>query len=253
MFGMVALFAGVLGISAFMVTDLSSDDTEDEGETDTVDEDGEASGFIDIDLVSEEALAEDQGTEDQVTDAEPDATDTAPETATDDTSDSDTGDDPNDDPLVFTAAELATSPAALDDFSVVDDFTEITAGDGDTVNFTMPEDSGTLYVLPADYSESASSDDGDEAYTYSGYNVYYIPEGQSFPEDYEWSEEGAALYNSETYAQDDEDFEDIHLVARIDSGYTATETSYEEGTETVFDNRLGTPEVTANCNVVWGL
>ncbi len=242
MFGMVALFAGVLGISAFMVTDMTSDNPADEGETDPPQDNGDV---IDIDVAtgSAENAAQSEGDRETV-----DAAVAEPAAPDDNSPDDEAGGDP----LIFTAAGIAASPAPLEDFALVDDFTEVTAGDGDTVGFTMPEDSGTLYVLPADYVESTRTEDGDETYVYSGYNVYYVPADQSFPQDYQWSEDGATLYNGETYAQDAQDFRDVRLVARIDSGNIATDTAYEDGTETVFDNRLGAPRITANCAVIWG-
>ncbi|MDO6588400.1 hypothetical protein Q4543_23195 [Salipiger sp. 1_MG-2023] len=257
MFGMMALLAGVVGVSAFVLTDPSPEEDDETGthEDDAAIDPDEAVGIIEIpEYVPEDTSAQaevDSGAEVQ---SGEDSTPTEAAPTTDRSDNDTTGDETvagDDDPLTFTASEIAASPAPLDDFSQEEDLTEITAGSADTVSFTLPQDSGTLYVLPADYSETASSETGEASYVYSGFNVYYVPEGQSFPAEYDWSEEGATLYNGETYQQDDTDFGDIRMVARIDSGYTVTETDFEAGTAQVQDHALGTPEIEANCRIIW--
>lgn len=249
MFGMMALLAGVVGVSAFVLTDPPPDEDDEALEDEKATGTDETIGTIEIpEYDAEDANAQAKAGSAEVstqTDAGP-----AAEPSDEDTPGDETGNG-EDDPLTFTASEIAASPAPLDDFSQEEDLTEITAGSADTVRFALPQDSGTLYVLPADYSESASSESGEASYVYSGFNVYYVPEGQSFPTEYAWSEEGATLYNAETYQQDDSDFGDIRMVARIDSGYTVTQTDFEEGSAQVRDHALGTPAIEANCRIIW--
>lgn len=91
------------------------------------------------------------------------------------------------------------------------------------VDFILVENSsedGSLRVVQADYYERLPSEDESILHNiHSGANVYFIPDGQDFPDQYQWSESGASLYNTATFSNQTEDFEGIKLILRIDTGY----------------------------------
>lgn len=84
---------------------------------------------------------------------------------------------------------------------------------------------------------------------FTGLNVYFVPEGESFPENYSWSEEGGALYNTETFINNPEDFGGTKLIARIDTGSLFFE--YDADNSIVTDNTVDAPKISSNLELVF--
>lgn len=90
----------------------------------------------------------------------------------------------------------------------------------DLIRVENPSENGSLRVVQADYYERLPSEDESVLHNiHSGANVYFIPDGQDFPDEYQWSESSASLYNTATFSNQTEDFEGIRLILRVDTGY----------------------------------
>jgi hypothetical protein len=113
--------------------------------------------------------------------------------------------------------ELATDP--LSDWASNPIAQKIDLSETDILYFDLPPEEGSLRILRADYVERLGAEaEGDLHSFHTGANIYFIPPGEEFPEDYVWSESGASLYNSETFNNTPSDFGNIRLFVRIDTG-----------------------------------
>lgn len=143
-------------------------------------------------------------------------------------------------------------PSPLSDWAGDGEVHVLTAGENETVFFEFPEDvQGSIMVSEADYLEMQDDSSSPAIHEHTGLNVYFIPEGVEFPQDYSWSEEGATFYNTETGVDDEQDFEGIRLLARIDSGSWGAGTDEHGDIVLTFDNRIGDPDIVSNVNVVF--
>lgn len=113
--------------------------------------------------------------------------------------------------------EIATDPLA--DWSSNPIAQKIDLSETDILYFDLPPEEGSLRILRADYVERLGGEvDRDLHSIHTGANIYLIPPGEEFPEDYVWSESGAGLYNGETFNNTASDFGNIRLFVRIDTG-----------------------------------
>jgi len=104
--------------------------------------------------------------------------------------------------------------------------------DVDSVFVENSAQSGSLKVIQADYFERLPSGEGDILHNiHSGANVYFIPEGEEFPEEYQWSESGASLYNTSTFDSQAADFGGVKHILRIDTGYMHADNESEQAIE----------------------
>ena len=146
--------------------------------------------------------------------------------------------------------EIEHYPSPLCDWVFEGEIDIIKAGESDTVSVSAPEGAkGSLGVLHANYSEHDESDQGSTFRVYSGLNVYFIPEGESFPDDYKWSEEGGALYKMAGSHEDEADFGGIKLISRIDTGSFGGRFSDADDFESIFDERLGLPNIESTLQI----
>ncbi|MBE1292948.1 MAG: hypothetical protein GJ677_10710 [Rhodobacteraceae bacterium] len=147
----------------------------------------------------------------------------------------------------LTTSDVASLPGPLSDWVAEAEVENITAGEDDLVYFGFSEDTqGELLIMPADYVEAGSDQETDEETTHTGLNVYFVPEGEDWPEDYEWLEDAATLQNTSGGGEVDEDFGTIRLVARISTGSFGTVIDAEGNVQSTFDATLGNPEIESN-------
>lgn len=100
----------------------------------------------------------------------------------------------------------------------------------DYINIDLSPVDGSIGVLRADYFERSENDDGSELESlHTGVNFYFIPNGEIFPDDYEWSGDSANLYNGQSYINDGTDFGEIRLILRVDTGFLYSASSYAAG------------------------
>ncbi|MFY0619119.1 hypothetical protein [Shimia sp.] len=161
--------------------------------------------------------------------------------------------DENDETIEVSLAEgeLTSLPGPLEDWVISEEVPEVSAGEGDLIIFDISGgENDSLAVMPANYTESPGGGGSDAENTHTGFNVYFVPEGEEFPEDYEWSEDGATLYNTSDSPEDEDDFGGIRFIARIDTGSFGTDIDQSDNVETVFDTRTGTPAIESNLDIV---
>lgn len=150
----------------------------------------------------------------------------------------------------YAIEDLEKFPTALTDWTTCDSVPVFNLGETEALLLRFPEgDQGSIVVLDADYFENHSGADGPNAVEYTGSNVYYVPYGESFPDQYEWSVDGATLYDTSDYSNDRADFGGIKLIARVDSGSTAAGVDASGQNTITFDNRIGDPEFLSNLKV----
>ena len=146
--------------------------------------------------------------------------------------------------IQLSSQDMNDLPNALADWSAQDEILAVELGKGETLTISTPQDvRGSLLVLDANYVEVGTVSAGHSVTEYVGLNIYFIPEGETFPEDYDWSPEGAMLVNTDTYESNAEDFGEIKLLGRINSGSWTVE--YQENGIPVItnDERMGEPEI----------
>ncbi len=150
----------------------------------------------------------------------------------------------------LTTSDVAGLPGPLSDWVVEAEVENITAGEDDLVYFGFSEDTqGELLIMPADYVEAGSDQETDEETTHTGLNVYFVPEGEEWPDGYEWLEDAATLQNTSGGGEVDEDFGTIRLVARISTGSFGTAIDAEGNVQSTFDASLGNPEIESNLDM----
>lgn len=138
-------------------------------------------------------------------------------------------------------------PTPLSDWSLDSSVATISGGMESEIDLAFPDDtSGSLHVLSAPYQELQSSEPFSGVHVHTGQNVYFVPQGEQFPEDYSWSEEGGFLYRNDGEPDDESDFGGIKLVARIDNGTIGYQTEDSGDVKVTFDDRVGPPRLTSN-------
>ena len=158
--------------------------------------------------------------------------------------------DVSNDRINLSEENITHYPNALSDWTSTDKVNILKLGQKDTLTIKAHEnDRGSLVVIDADYSESSADEGERTAIEYTGSNVYYIPEGSHFPKNYQWSTEGGTLYNVKTFENHVDDFRNIKLKARIDSGGWAPHLDGEGDGETLFDTRIGDPSIISNLKI----
>lgn len=164
-----------------------------------------------------------------------------------------TSNEPEETQLVFSEEALDQSGRAMDHWAENDSVQLIHARETDEFFFQMPTSKqGSLIVMNANCLENHSSHLVEEYWSYSGLNVYFVPEGEEFPPEYEWSENGATLHNTLNQTPSEEDFGHIRLIARIDTGLWAFGSAIEEeNSHITFDRRVSEPEVRSNVPIVY--
>ena len=109
---------------------------------------------------------------------------------------------------------------------------KVDLADVDSIYVRNPDQLGSLVVLQADYYERIPSNNGDMLHSiHSGANVYFIPDGEEFPEEYQWLESSASLSNTSTFSDQSDDFQGIKLILRIDTGYLHSDNDSEHAGE----------------------
>jgi hypothetical protein len=112
--------------------------------------------------------------------------------------------------------ESASEP--LDDWTQSKDI--LILGGDQTLFLEFSENlNGSLFTMDANYAETIQPSENGSIQTHIGKNVYFVPEDEIFPPDYEWSIEGNSLYNSETHVDDSNAFGGIKLVVRLEGGW----------------------------------
>lgn len=130
--------------------------------------------------------------------------------------------------LDLTSANTADSSEPLADFNSNPDTPILNINEFDYISVGLNLDDGSIGILRADYLERSDDDDGSELESlHTGVNFYFIPNGETFPEDYVWSSDSAALYNGQSYVNDSTDFGEIRLVLRVDTGFLYGASSYD--------------------------
>ena len=113
------------------------------------------------------------------------------------------------------------------------------------VEYSEATDGSTL-VVQANYFEEQGASSGQGVNIYTGFNLYFIPDGESFPEGYQWSESGGTFFNTLGLQEQEDDFGGIRFVARVDTGAFGVDLN-EDGHNTItFDARTGTPVFQSN-------
>ena len=119
----------------------------------------------------------------------------------------------------FTHQDLEALPTPLADWTLNGDIEIIDAENCHSISFEFPDEvGGTLLVMDANYFEGSRDGTSEFGTEYVGQNVYFVPDGTNFPNDYLWSEEGGTLFNSSTFVQDVDDFNGIKFLGRIETG-----------------------------------
>ena len=236
LFGFLVLLGGAALAGSFLIDGGASDESEHTGDDTDVVGDEEVTG--DVPPTPSESVPD---ILDVVFPTDPEVD---PET-----------DEPFDDEgsivVSVSSADLDTFPGPLSDWVVEPEVARITAGSEDTVTFAFEEGkAGSLIVMPANYIESQEDRSGDAQDTHTGLNVYFVPEGVGWPEDYEWSEDGASLYNTSADPEREDDFGGITLVARIGTGSFGTDIDASGEMFETYDARLGTPQIDSPLEVI---
>lgn len=152
--------------------------------------------------------------------------------------------------LPFSEAQLDALPSALSDWTTNENISQFVLGDDDTLSLVASEEiEGSIVLADANYFETGSGLEGTIETEHFGTNIYYVPAGKEFPSDYEWSDEGAVLVDTSDFRNDEEDFDGIKLLGRVDSG-SQTVLAGENGQAVIAsDNRLGDPEIISNLQI----
>lgn len=152
--------------------------------------------------------------------------------------------------LYLSTEDLSNLPSALADWELEDNVLQIELGDQNTITLVMPDGvSGSLIVMDADYIETTSDGDGESITENCGSNIYFVPEGETFPENYEWSAEGATLVDVDDYENNAADFGGIRLFARIDCGSWTIQHQDGLNQEITHDSRMGDPTIYSNVSI----
>lgn len=98
----------------------------------------------------------------------------------------------------------------------------VDADQDDIIHLNLTADiAGHFIVMQADYIESSGNVPADTERVYLGANVYFVPEGATFPENYVWSEDGASLYEMSATEGSHDTFAGMSFISRIDAGSIA--------------------------------
>lgn len=134
--------------------------------------------------------------------------------------------------LDLTSAVSEDSSEPLADFNSNPNTPILNIDEIDYINIDLSPEDGSIGVLRADYFERSENADGSELESlHTGVNLYFIPNGETFPDDYEWSEDSANLYNEQSYINDNTDFGEIRLILRVDTGFLYSASSYAAGVD----------------------
>lgn len=132
--------------------------------------------------------------------------------------------------LNLTSSSISDSIAPLDDFNSNPNTPVLDVGGFDYIDVDLPQNRGSVGILRADYLERSENEGGDELESlHTGVNFYFIPSGESFPEDYVWSMDGSSLYDEQSYLNDGKDFGGIRLILRVDTGFLHDVPSHASG------------------------
>lgn len=126
--------------------------------------------------------------------------------------------DDNTTSLIYTRAADGGIPP-LSDLFLESGIEIANLADVDEIIIEKSSQPGSLKIIQADYYERLGSTGEEIVHNiHSGANVYFIPDGEQFPEQYRWSESGASLYNTDKSSNEADDFGGIELILRIDTG-----------------------------------
>lgn len=154
---------------------------------------------------------------------------------------------------VVSIEDVEALPTPLSDWSLGSSVATINGGTDSEIDLAFPDDaSGSLHVLSAPYQELQSNEPFSSVRVHTGQNIYFVPQGEQFPEDYSWSEEGGFLYRNDGEPDDENDFGRIKLVARIDNGTIGYQTEDTGDVRVTFDDRVGSPILTSNLSIQMG-
>lgn len=141
---------------------------------------------------------------------------------------------------------ISRLPPAASDWFVEEEVETIAATKNEAVSIQSTASTpGSLLVLSADYVEQGA-DENDVVTRHTGSNVYFVPDGETFFDRYEWSVEGAVLYDTESSSDEDADAPGIKLVARVETGSWTFQAQAGADPATLHDTRIGQPQIVSN-------
>ncbi|UWQ19851.1 hypothetical protein [Jannaschia sp. M317] len=141
---------------------------------------------------------------------------------------------------------ISRLPPATSDWFLQDEVSIIDAAMEEDICIDMEEPAlGSLFVLSANYIEQGDGE-GDAISHHTGSNVYFVPRGDVFPERYEWSTEGAVLYDTQGGTGENDEISGIKLVARVETGSWTFQSLPGEDPATLRDTRLEMPQIVSN-------
>lgn len=150
----------------------------------------------------------------------------------------------------FGSTDLEGFPSAMSDWVFDEGVRVISANDEDVVSIEATDElKGSIVALEANYTEYEGSEDAGAFQEHTGQNLYFVPEGKEFPEDYSWSETGATLYNTVSGIDNDSDFDGIKLICRIDTGVFGGQISSEGKIEINFDSRVNIAGIQSSLDI----
>ena len=134
--------------------------------------------------------------------------------------------------LIIDTDMLESAALPLSDWVSNSGVVKIELPESEVVSVDVQTEEGSLHILRADYFERTDSEmTGGLDIIHAGANIYFVPFGEEFPEDYIWSESGASLYNPESSENSPEVFGNIKFVSRVDSGLMYGDAAGEEALE----------------------
>lgn len=149
--------------------------------------------------------------------------------------------------LCFSEADLLALPDLFSTRGLDGSFRTVLAGEGSTVSVMLPEgDGGFIHVIEADHVDTMRHDDMEVTRCHGGTNLYYVPEGATFPDGLKWSEDGGALFSEDAELEAEALAAGIKSLARIESGVSFFQKSLENGGLDFQNGDLGSPEIVSN-------
>lgn len=152
--------------------------------------------------------------------------------------------------LHISVDDISALPSALTDWVHDDNVLHVELGEQNTISIVLQDGAlGSLIVVDANYTELSVGEDGETITENCGSNIYFVPEGETFPMNYEWSAEGATLVDIEDYENEEVDFGGIKLLARVDSGLWIVQHQDGLSPEIIYDDRMGDPTINSNVSI----
>ena len=160
--------------------------------------------------------------------------------------------DGNDAFIDLDGLESGNYPNALADWVFAENVPQFELGESDELVIQSGSNiPGSILIMDADYIETTVQNGIKTITEHEGSLVFFVPFGESFPETYEWSEEGATLFNSVEFQNNENDFGGIKLVGRIECGSIVYQIAIDGSSYDKTDNTLGDPIIKSNLDVFY--